>query len=210
MGKEPLRLTSGSGIESFFPSSLFHLSHVPLSFPSVDPPENISGPPELLLLNIFFRLRGLPFILLLLNISRRNSDMSAGTEPRRGDGMPGPMLSTILVIPLLLLLPVLLLLLLLFIGRFSRSSRNMQLAVTNFKQKLVIHNINMQYVYVLVKDKILPRRFPRAVSCGRLALRGAATLPSRGPKANLLKPPPENGISISVILIIAFFLLQML
>ena len=98
MGREPLRLTSGSGIESFFPSSLFHLSHVPLSFPSVDPPENISGPPELLLFNIFFRLRGLPFMLLLLNISRRNSDISAGTEPRRGDGMPGPVLSIILVI----------------------------------------------------------------------------------------------------------------
>lgn len=60
-------------------------------------------------------------------------------------------------------------------------------------------------MYILVKDKILPRRFPRAVSCGRLALRGAATLPSRGPKANLLKPPPENGINISVILITDFF-----
>lgn len=141
MGREPLRLTSGSGIESFFPSSLFHLSHVPLSFPSVDPPENISGPPELLLFNIFFRLRGLPFMLLLLNISRRNSDISAGTEPRRGDGMPGPVLSIILVIPLLLLLPVLLLLLLLFIGRFSRSSKSMQLMVTNFEQKHVIYHI---------------------------------------------------------------------
>lgn len=126
MGKEPLRLMSGSGIESLFPSSLFHLKHVPLSFPSVDPPENISGPPELLLLKTFFRLRGLPFILLLLNISRRNSDMSAGTEPRRGDGMPGSLLSIILDNPLLLLVPVLLLLLLLFIGRFSRSSENIQ------------------------------------------------------------------------------------
>lgn len=73
--------------------------------------------------------------------------------------------------------------------------------VTN-EQKHVIHHI--QEIYILVKDKILPRRFPRAVSCGRLALRGAATLPSRGPNANLLKPPSENIITSIINIIIAF------
>lgn len=123
IGRDPLRLTSGSaGTESRFPTSLFHLSHVPLSFPSVDTPVNISGPPLLRLLKIFLRFRDLLFTLFLLNRSRRNSDMSAGTDPRLGDSIPEMVLSNSLLMPLLLLPPVvLLLLLLLFIGKFSRS-----------------------------------------------------------------------------------------
>lgn len=133
MGKDPLRLTSGSGgTGSRLPTSLFHLSHVPLSFPSVDTPVNISGPPLLRLLKIFLRFRGLLFTLFLLNRSRRNSDMSAGTDPRRGDSIPETVLSKSLLMPLLLLPPVvLLLLLLLFIGKFSRSPEINSMYVEN-------------------------------------------------------------------------------
>jgi len=66
MGRDPLRLTNASGTGSRFPISFFHLSHVPLSFPSVDPPVNISGPPLLRLLKIFLRFRDLLFTLFLL------------------------------------------------------------------------------------------------------------------------------------------------
>lgn len=122
MGRDPRRLTNASGTGSRFPISLFHLSHVPLSFPSVDPQVNISGPPLLRLLKTFLRFRGLLFRLFLLNRSRRNSDMSAGIDPRLGESIPDTVLSNLLM-PLLLLrlLLLLLLLLLLFIEMLSRS-----------------------------------------------------------------------------------------
>lgn len=125
IGRDPLRLTSASGTGSRFPISLFHLSHVPLSFPSVDSPVNISGPPLLRLFKIFLRLRDLLFTLFLLNISWRNSDMSAGTDPRLGENIPETLLSNSLLMPLLLLLLVLLLLLLLLllIEKLSRSPK---------------------------------------------------------------------------------------
>lgn len=121
MGRDPLRLISASGTGSRFPISLFDFSHVPLSFPSMDPAVNISGPPLLRLFKTFLRLRDLLFTLFLLNWSRRNSDMSAGTDPRLGESIPETVLSNSLLMPLLLLLLVLLLLLLLFIKKLSRS-----------------------------------------------------------------------------------------
>jgi len=120
MGRDPLRLTNTSGTGSRFPISFFHLSHVPLSFPSVDPPMNISGPPLLRLLKIFLRFRDLLFTLFLLNRSRRNSDMSAGIDPRLGESTD-TVLSNLLMPLLLLRLLLLLLLLLLFIEMLSRS-----------------------------------------------------------------------------------------
>lgn len=143
MGRDPLRLTSASGTGSRFPVSLFHLSHVPLSFPSVDSPVNISGPPLLRLFKIFLRLRDLLFTLFLLNISWRNSDMSAGTDPRLGENIPETLLSNNLLMPLLLLLLVLLLLLLLLlIEKLSRSPKIIQCKII-----FLFYDIIKRYTY---------------------------------------------------------------
>ena len=195
-GRLPRRLIDGSGMESRLDKSRFHPCHLPLSLSSTLPPANISGPPLLRRLSVFFRFRVFPFTLLRPNRSRRSSDMSAGTEPRRGEGIPLEMPSVTRELPLLLV-PVwapLLLLLLLLTGKFSRWSKRQSFRVFR-KIVRIFHRREWRKKllrYLPAGTNAFSNRLLRAASWGRLARLGNGTFSPRGPRADRKDPPDER------------------